>query len=266
MSTLNADGQTSPKTPSVNVVSIAGEHRGQVFLPLEYPIASQMPLTQPGTGTTTAVTKNMLLEMYLEKTRSANTFGNVLQTASTVLGKLSIPANPYLTAANTFLSFANQTIQTETKDSGAQLFATLTFQFADRAYTSVQDCQNAGDSETGAIAVIAAAGNNGSNLLTLGNLDQRYCWRYNLGSTYEIQYAAKPTGSCTTVPDNQWNEPSNDYTMLFLSADTIPKKGGGYQALTVNDLDTAAKHVDDLKNARALCDSFKASRTLCGVN
>jgi hypothetical protein len=50
LSVLNADGQTPAKTPSVNVISISGEHRGQVFLPWEYLIASQLSLTQPGTG------------------------------------------------------------------------------------------------------------------------------------------------------------------------------------------------------------------------
>ena len=87
ISTLNADGQPPAKTPAVNIVSIADEHKGQVFLPLESPIASRLLLTQSG-GWTSAETKNMLLEMYLEKTRGANSFGTFLSTAGTVLGKI----------------------------------------------------------------------------------------------------------------------------------------------------------------------------------
>jgi hypothetical protein len=265
ISTLNADGQTAAKTPSVNVVQISGEHKGQVFLPLEYPIASQLALTQTGTGGSSAVTKNMLLEMYLEKTRGANTFGSLLTTASTVLGKLSIPASPYLTAANTFLSFANQTIQNETKDSGAKLFATVSFQFANHDLSTVQACRDAGDEETGAIAVIAATGTAGPNRLSLGNLDRNYCWRYNVDYTYEIEYALKGGGNCSNIPEAQWNEPSNDYTMLFLSANVILPTGGN-KALGLNDFDLASQHVKDLENARKLCDSLKLARKLCGVN
>jgi hypothetical protein len=271
ISTLNADGQTSAKTPSVNVVQISDEHKGQVFLPLEYSIASQMPLSQSGTGSSAAVTKNMLLEMYLEKTRAANKFGTFLTTAGNVLGKLSIPANPYLTAADQFLSFANQTIQSETKDAGAKLFATVNFQFADRDISDVQTCRDAGNEETGAIAVIAATGTKGPNLLTLGNLDKSFCWRYNVGSTYAIQSAPAQPGGCSAVSEAQWAEPSNDYVMLFLSAAVIvpQQQVAGARmpySVNVNDLNLATQRLKDLSSARALCDSLNLPRKLCGVN
>jgi hypothetical protein len=272
VSTVNADGQPPAKTPSVNVVSISQEHKGQVFLPLEYPIASRLVLSQTGTDTKVAETKNMLLEMYLEKTRGANSFGTFLTTAGKVLGKLSIPANPYLTATNTFINFANETIQNETKDAGAKLFATVTLQFADRDYKDVRSCPE-GDTVTGAIAVLAATGSGGANLLTLGNLDQRFCWRYSTASTYEIQYASKPASGCSNVSEAQWAEPSNDYVMLLLSAAVVlpstpaPKVGTFETAESeVSDYERASRRVDDLRNARKLCDSLKVPRKLCGVN
>ena len=276
ISTLNADGATGPaKTPSVNVVPIADQHKGQVFLPLEYPIASRLLLSQSG-NPTSVETKNMLLEMYLEKTRGSNTFGTFLTTAGNVLGKMSIPANPYLTVANQFINFANQSIQNETKDAGAKLFATVTFQFVDRDYPDVQSCQNAGGEETGAIAVLAATGSNGPNLLALGNLAQRFCWRYNTVSTYEIQYAAKPASGCSSsIPEAQWAEPSNDYVMLFLSAAVAspPRSQLAAGALQyelaepeANDFGLTSQRLQDLTNSRKLCDSFNVSRKLCGVN
>lgn len=273
ISTLNADGQTPAKTPAVNIVSIADEHKGQVFLPLEYPIASRLLLSQSGTGTNPAETKNMLLEMYLEKTRGSNSFGTFLTTAGKVLGKLSIPANPYLTAANQFINFANETIQNETKDSGAKLFATVTFQFVNADYHDVQSCHEAGGEETGAIAVLAATGTSGASLLTLGNLSQRFCWRYSIENTYEIQYAAKPTAGCSGIPEAQWAEPSNDYVMLFLSAAVVPQstpppstRGLEMAEPEATDFGLTSKRVEDLTNSRKLCDSLKVPRRLCGVN
>ncbi|HKV28009.1 MAG TPA: hypothetical protein VJN90_07035 [Candidatus Acidoferrales bacterium] len=280
VSTLNADGAAmSAKTPSVNIVPISEEHGGQVFLPLEYPIASQLLLSE-GTGANAVQTKNMLLEMYLEKTRGSNSFGTFLTTAGTLLGKLSIPANPYLTAANQFINFANQSIQNETANSGAKLFATVTFQFADRNYSDVQSCENAGDQETGAVAVIAGTGSHGPNLLRLGNLAQKFCWRYNVSSTYEIQYALKPADGCSVnISDAQWAEPSNDYVMLFLSAavanppaSLLIRQNAGYQYELATpegnaaDFARVSQRLKDLTNSRVLCDDLKVPRKLCGVN
>lgn len=275
ISTLNADGSPVPaKTPSVNVVSITAAHKGQVFLPLEYPIASRLSLSQTGTDGKPIETKNMLLEMYLEKTRGSNTFGTFLTTAGTVLGKMSIPANPYLTAANQFINFANQTIQNETKDAGAKLFATITFQFVGKDYADLQSCHAAGGEETGAVAVLAATGSSGTNLLTLGNLAQHYCWRYSTENTYEVQYAPKPTAGCSAVTEVQWAEPSNDYVMLLVSAAAVRSLTAPVRGSTdvqtgepvASDFDLASKRVQDLTNSRQLCDSLKLSRTLCGVN
>jgi hypothetical protein len=210
----------------------------------------------------------MLLEMYLEKTRGQNKFGSFITTAGKVLDKASIPSSPYLTAADTFLKFANDTIQNDTKETGAKLFANITLQFADRD-KEIQTCRDARNAETGAIGILAATGSKGPNFLELGNLDKKYCWRYNLGSTAEIEYAKQPSGGCGAVADTEWNEPSNDYVMLFLSADVMlsaQPKTGTHGLSDVDVLKLASRHVDDVSNARALCDSLKASRNLCGVN
>jgi hypothetical protein len=78
----------------VNLISVAP---GQVTLPLEYPIASLPPLSSDNGRT---FTKNILIDLYLDKTRGANSFGKVLDAAESVLSKLPIPANPYTNAAS----------------------------------------------------------------------------------------------------------------------------------------------------------------------
>ncbi len=256
ISTLNADAAPQPaKTPSVNLVPIAEEHKGQVFLALEYPIASRFLLTQ-NTGAVPIETKSILLEMYLEKTRGADSFGKILTTAGSILGQMPIPANPYLAVANQFINFTNQTILSETAETGAKLFATVNLQFADRDYSDLQSCKNAGGEATGAIAVVAATGAAGPNLLALGNLSQRYCFRYSSESTYEVQYATKPAAGCAAIPETQWAEIANDYVMLLLSA------------ATANPPRFLRKNAPaaDFSDARVLCDSLRVSRRLCGVD
>ena len=260
----------SATTPSVNLLDIGGESNGQVFLPLEYPIANRFLLSQSDPQTKTETT-NMLVQMYLEKTRGANTFGTIVQDAGTILNALPIPASPYLTAANAFINFANTSIQDDAKNSGAMLFAQVLIQFADQDYPDVQTCKNNGGDSTGAIAVVAATGRSDGNLLTLGNLDQRYCWRFITNSAYEIQYAAKPAAGCSNIAESQWNEPSNDYTMMLLTATKTPSTpGAGHlfeilEAAEPVDTGRAAAWADDLVNSRKLCDSLKLNRHLCGV-
>jgi hypothetical protein len=260
----------SATTPSVNLLDISGEKNGRVFLPLEYPIANRFLLSQTDTQTKTETT-NMLVQMYLEKTRGANTFGTIVQDAGTILKALPIPASPYLTAANAFINFANTSIQDDAKNARAILFAQVLIQFADQDYPDVQTCRNNGGDTTGAIAVVAATGTNDGNLLTLGNLDQRYCWRFTTDSAYEIQYAPKPTTGCSNISESQWNEPSNDYTMMLLTATktpSAPSPGHFFETLEAGeavDVGRATAWADDLRNARKLCDSLKLNRALCGV-
>jgi hypothetical protein len=284
LSQLNADSDTPPaKTPSVNMVDISGDNNGQVLLPLEYSIANRLQLLQGNTETT-----ELLVSMYLEKTRGAHGFGNVLKASGDLLGKLPIPANPFLTAANTFVNYANTTVQNETTGAGgAQQFASLDLKFADRSYPDEQTCRNGGGEGAETIAVLAANGSSGSNLLTLGNLDQRYCWRYTTDGASEIQFAPKPSAGCSsTIPESAWAEPSNNYTMLLLTAAVVlpasapgltllqPHPGGlfsmeplgGGPAGPPADLGVADQRLKDLTAARNFCDPLRVSRARCGVN
>ena len=278
---LNADGTAPAKTPSVNLVDIKTEPKGQVSLPLEYPIASQLALKQGD-----LVTKNMQLDLYLNKIRGANTFGTVLTTAGDILGRLPIPANPYTTVTNQFLQFANRTIQNESNDSGAKLFASITLQFNNRDEPNIQNCLDNDHQPTGAIAVVSEKGAHGANPLPVANLNKNYCWRYTTDTNYEVQYVAKPTsGVCSAVPDNApWAELPNDYVMLVVSAAKvlplvpIPLNSDGSPArmLDLNDPSTFGalmqnedlrkQRLKDLQDSIKLCKAMDIPVALCGVN
>ena len=81
MATLNADNAPAATTPSVNLIDIQAEPTGQISLPLEYPIASDLQLANGS-----LITKNMEIAIYLERTRSKTGFGTVLTTAAQLLG------------------------------------------------------------------------------------------------------------------------------------------------------------------------------------
>jgi hypothetical protein len=249
-------------TPQVTVLKIAGEQNGQVFIPLEQSIASRFLLSQSN-GVTKSETTSMQLSLWLEKVRAGNTFGTIVTDASSIIGSLPIPANPYLSATDTFLNFATKSIQDDASDSkNATLIATMNIPFADHDVPTTQSCIDQQGSYTGAIAVVDATGVSGPHFLTLGNLDQRFCWRYSTANTFEIQYANQPSGGCTTnIPDSQWNEPSNDYTMLLLTAETVPSST---PANAVNKVDRAKAWTRDKTNSEKVCDSLGVISRLCG--
>lgn len=260
ITTLNSDGNPQSKTPSVNLVSIEDEPKGQVKIPLEYPIASLLSLSQDSGKT---FTKNMLLELYLDKPRGKTTFGEVLDSAGNVLGKLPLPPNPYVTAANTILQWANTAITNASKDNGGQLFASITFQFNNRDQPNIQQCRDDGFETTGAVAVISPAGSDQDGpVLQLGNLDQKYCWRYATNNTYEVQYAPKPRTGCTDLADNAFKEVPNDYVMVLVAAATTA--AFSTQEFGFESSPSLSKRELDIKESVKLCDEMKLPHAYCG--
>ena len=267
IATLNSDGNPKAQNPSVNLVSVQGAAAGQVYLPLEYPIASLLALS-PDSGKT--FTKNILLELYLDKTRGANTFGKILDDAGTLLSTLPIPANPYTNAVSQVVGFATKEIAAESADAGGQLFASVTLQFNDRDQTDISQCNSDDFESTGAIAIIGAQGAKNAILLPLDKLTSDYCWSYVSENTFEVQYAPKPDGGCANVAAAAFKEVPNDYVLMVLSAAPVlpvnsphnifaeVAPGGGPGT-------TLLRRQKDLQESIKLCDAMKLSHYLCGV-
>jgi hypothetical protein len=257
VATLNAKGADSSKTPSVTQVTIKDEHPGQVSLALEYPIASELALKQGN-----ALTQNLQLSLYLAKTRDKTTFGNIIDVASDALQKLPIPSNPYTQGVDKFLEFANTSIEKEIKDTGADLFASMTMQFADRD-EDVTSCLADGNQATGAMAVIRSTGDKKAKLLPITDLNAKYCFRYSTSETYELQYAAKSNIDCGAISEGQWAEVPNDYVMLLVSAAPTIKP-------VSPDLKDRARpgppeRLFELLESKKLCDAMKVPASFCGV-
>jgi hypothetical protein len=259
LATLNAGGNDTPKTPSVNQVEVKEEKKGQVSLPLEYPVADLLVLKQGD-----KVTKNVQLDLFMARTRGTNTFGDVLDVASKVLAKLPIPSNPYTSGAGKFLDFANQSIQSQTGDKGAIVFASLTLPFLDQEQGDINACMNDGFQTTGAIAVFRSTGAAGVSLLPVTNLSQQYCFRYTSEFTYELQYAGKPQAGCTNLQASAWQEVPNDYVMLIISAQKPPSS----QNKSLKPGDKSAwdeQRLVDLQESGKLCDAMALPRRNCGI-
>lgn len=266
IATLNSDGNPKAQNPSVNLIGIRNAPAGQVYLPLEYPIASLLALS-PDSGKT--FTKNILLELYLDKTRGKNTFGTILDAAGTLLAKLPIPANPYTNAVSQVVSFATSAITKETTDAGGQLFASVTLQFNDRDQPDINQCHGDGFESTGAIAVMGAKGAQNTPLLPLDKLGSDYCWRYVADNTFEVQYAPKPAAGCASVSANAFQDVPNDYVMMVLSAQVVLPPTSVHntfaEALEVGRATTLSRRQQDLEESRKLCAAMKLNPVYCGA-
>jgi hypothetical protein len=260
MASLNASGNSKAAAPSVSTVPIKDEPEGQVSLAIEYPVADQLVLTQDK-----LVTRNIQLDIFIEKAKENNAFGDVLNLAGQVLQKLPIPDNPYVSMANQFLTFANGAINTEVQNSdNAIQIASISLLFNNTAETNIDNCVAQNYQTTGAIAVLKSdSGADDQKLLPVENLDQSYCFRYLLAPVAELQYVSQPAAGCKALDASAtWSEVPNDYLMLIISA--APTAGG---ALHAEGADSSARpeRRHALENSRALCREFGSDPKYCGI-
>jgi hypothetical protein len=268
IATLNSDGNPKAQNPSVNLIGIQNAPAGQVYLPLEYPIASLLALSSDSGKT---FTKNILLELFLDKTRGKNTFGTILDVAGTLLAKLPIPANPYTNAVSQVVSFATSSIAKETTDAGGQLFASVALQFNDRDQPDINQCHDNGFESTGAIAVVGAKGAQNTPPLPLDRLGSDYCWRYVPDITFEVQYAPKPQPpvGCAGVSPDAFKDVPNDYVMMVLAAQVVlpptSVRNIFAEPLGVGRATILSRRQQDLEESRKLCAAMKLNSVYCGA-
>jgi hypothetical protein len=262
LATLNSDGNLTAAHPTVSLIGIEEAEPGQVYLSYEFPIASKLHLS---TDSGKTYTKNIGLDFYLDKTQGSNTFGRILDTAGSVIGKLPIPPNPYTDALKQFAQFANDTIAKETKDSGGQLVAQVQLEFNDRDQASAVECKREGFETTGAIGVIGTNGPDSGDVITDKEIaDERYCWAFSDQNTYAIKYAPRPnTGGCEGVPTSSFKEVPNDYVMIILSAQIVIPSHINVLAQDARAL--FARRQQDLLESRKVCDLMKLDHIYCGA-
>jgi len=234
------------QVPSVGLVSVADDPKGRVSLALEYPLASDFELIQ-GTRTT----KSMELFMNVAKTKGKNTFGAVLDLAGQALAQVALPSNPFAQAGSKFLKFSNDAINSSIKDDQDEQIAHVALQFKDGAETDVLRCAADGFERTGAIAVLRSSGAPGQTLIPASNT-QQYCFSYSAVNTYEL-LAAKRNANGTCPSANTFTGVPNDYVMLLVSAQTVPKSGKGPAVINQFKAESADR-----------CMKFHLPRAACG--
>lgn len=246
------------KTPSVTLVGIQDEKKGRVSLAVEYPIAQGFALAE---------TKSLFLELYLAKRREPNTFGEVLEMAGQVLGKLPIPANPYVTGVNRFLEFTNQSVKKQIEGQGGKQFATVLLEFNDRE-ADIKACGEI-HAFTGAIGVIGSAGGVDPKPLSTFNIKQNYCFRYGTDTTYVIEYQRMPQSrNCADATRDAWQEVPNDYVMIVISAQKLVDPDPSVKTTSSTEKLVRTGFVPsmkDLQQSKKLCESLKMPLSACGV-
>lgn len=256
LASLNATGNTKAQAPSVSTVPIKDEPEGQVSLAIEYPVADQLVLTQ---GAVT--TRNIQLDVYIEKAKGNNAFGDVLNLAGQVLQKLPIPDNPYTAMASQFLTFTNGAINNEiTNSDNATLIASISLLFNDRAEPDPAKCAAQNFETTGAVAVLKAdSGADGATLLPVDNLDQTYCFRYVTTPAAELQYVSQPNAGCNALAANpSWAEVPNDYLMIIVAASPAAAPPQRNFALP-------SERQKRLTQSRKLCAALGSEPKYCGA-
>lgn len=236
------------QVPSVTQVSVTDEQPGRVSLPLEYQIASYLPLNQDDVLTT-----DIGLSISLAKTRGTNTFGEILDLAGKALNKLPIPNNPYVDTTNKFLAFANDAINNTMNKQLAVPFAQLSLSFNRGKEPDISRCKSAGKESTGAIAVLLSRGSRNAELIPVTNTDQLYCFKYSSKSTYELLAARKIGGQCP-ADDGAYQAVNNDYIMFLISAHI---SGAGFV--------TNAEQQQQIEESRRRCTAFGLEAQACGV-
>lgn len=244
-------GDNKAHIPSVSLASIADDQSGHVSLALEYPVMRRFVLKQ-GQNLTT----NVSVEMYLAKKRGRNTFGEIIDVAGKALAMLPVPANPYTTVAQQFLTFANNAIDKAVADDIENKIAQINLNFADRKVADLDRCHSGGYEFTGAIAVLLSTGKENTALIPIEDADKKYCFSYSSASVFGLTAVAKPASGRCPKEQAAYSEVPNDYVLFVLNATTTPATARGserdsqyYQRL--------------VKESRDRCSFYGISRTDC---
>lgn len=247
----NSAGSVSVQVPAVDLVSVKDDKPGRVSLALEYSVASGFVLTQ-GNNTTETI------ELYinLAKVKSKNSFGDVLELAGKALQQIPLPPNPYSQAASKFLKFANDAVDGSVNADHAEQIAHIAMKFNRGPEPDMDKCKSAGNEHTGAIAVLRSVGLQGATLIPVTDTDKLYCFRYSSGSTFELLAARRQNDGSCPAPSTFEGVP-NDYVMMLVSAQPVPKKGG--KAISPDVMKAATDE------SKTRCGKLHVPLSACGI-
>jgi hypothetical protein len=203
--------------PTLSKVVVQDYAKGQVLLPLEFPVVNRLKLTQQKD-----TYDGMSLDVSLIREKGKTSWGAALQAMAENMGKLPIPASPYTTAASELLKFANSAIDKSLSDSKAPdhlSFAVITLKFGS---TDPQNNQQCGDNfeQTGTLAVIEAGGTPGPGYIAnLNDIDSgKACLAVKArpGFAMLVKQRDSTVGNCPTDL-TQYEVMTNNFLMFLLS-------------------------------------------------
>jgi hypothetical protein len=245
---INANLQTTPALSAPISYPLAAQAKfgdalpGQVSIPIEYTIVSGLVLSQTESAKKVTYT-GMGVDVTLINTKQATAFSNIIQALVTATGsgKLSIPSNPYSTAATYLLGFANTAIQnsikgTDNKDKAVT--GALAFNF-DPSGSCTGKTATGGDFETtGTKAFLESDGIRnppaGTAVYVDINQTNNFCWSADLDPAFVLKATPKKAGvACTDASyASKYLPVSNNYDAFFLNKGTVSKVLGGRPSTT----------------------------------
>ena len=176
----------------------------------------------------------MGVDVTLINTKQATAIANVIQALVSVTGsgKVSIPTNPYSTAATYLLGFANTAIQnsiTGTDKKDTAVTGALTFNFDPTGSCGGKTATGSDFESTGTKALLESDGIRnppaGTAVYVDINQTNNFCWAADLDPAFVLKATPKKAGvACTDASYAPNYLPvSNNYDAFFLNKGTVPK-------------------------------------------
>lgn len=211
--------------PTLSKVTVQEYAKGQVLLPLEFPVVDRLKLTQQKD-----TYDGLAMDVSIIREKGKSKWGAALEAMSENMSKLPIPASPYSTAASELLKFANSAVDKSLSESNSPdhlSFAQIRLRFGSTDPKNIQDC-GSDDEQTGTIAVIEAGGTPGPGYISsLNDIDSgKACLatKAKPGFTMLVKQKDSSAGNCPTDL-NQYEVLTNDYLMFLISYERLASVG-----------------------------------------
>lgn len=220
---LNAVVSTDPQLPKPISFPLASEASlqdyaaGQVSVPIEYTVASGLPLKQ-GSHLVTGIA----VEMTILNRKERGTLGVALEALLQTANKLPIPSNPTTQAATYLLDYANSAVGKSIESHNAReklRSAAIALNFAPDGKCNSRNGATPEFESAGTKLVLQAAGERGPGYVPL-NMTNEYCWTAEMHPAFVVKAARRqPKLDCDDPSYRaQYRQVTNNYAGFFLNA------------------------------------------------